>query len=90
MGDKYVLKSQGKSYIVQKNGVVMFCPWLFHPSDNFGHCLALPTCLGVAHSPTNICCVIQEGVIIEEKCAHRGALARRERHTLSLGQNKHG
>jgi len=34
--------------------------------------------------------VIQEGEITVEKYAHRGASARRERHTLSLGQNKHG
>ena len=25
-------------------GVAMFCPCLFCPSDNFEHCLALPTC----------------------------------------------
>ena len=33
-----------------------------------------------AHFSSDICCVIQEGVITEEKCAHM----------LSLGQNKHG
>jgi len=40
-----------------------------------------------AHFSTDICCVIQEGVITVEKCAHRGASALREHHTLSLGQN---
>jgi len=34
--------------------------------------------------------VIQEGEITVEECAHRGPSARRERHTLSLGRNKHG
>jgi len=41
----------------------------------------------------DIWCVIQEGVITVEKSVHRGASARRERHTLSLGQNienRHG
>jgi len=42
------------------------------------------------HFPTDICSVIQEGEITVEKCAHRGASARWECHTLSLGQNKHG
>jgi len=43
-----------------------------------------------AHFPTDICSVIQEGEITVEKWAHRGATARQERHTLSLGRNKHG
>ena len=43
-----------------------------------------------AHFPTDICSVIKEGEITVEKCAHQGALAHRERHTLSLGRNKHG
>ena len=43
-----------------------------------------------AHFSTDICCVIQEGLITVEKCAHRGASARQECHMLSLGQNKHG
>jgi len=34
--------------------------------------------------------VIQEGKITVKKCVHRGASARQERHTLSLGRNKHG
>ena len=34
--------------------------------------------------------MIQEGEITVEKCAHRGTPAHRERHTLSLGQKKHG
>ena len=42
------------------------------------------------HLPTDICFVIQKGEIIVEKCAHRGASARRERRTLSLGRIKHG
>ena len=42
------------------------------------------------HFPSDICSVIQEGEITVEKCTHRGASVRRERHTLSLGQNKHG
>ena len=41
---------------------------------------------GCAHFPTDICSLIQEGVITVEKCAS----AHRERHTLSLGRNKHG
>jgi len=41
-----------------------------------------------AHFPIDICSVIQEGKV--EKCMHRGASARRERHMLSLGRNKHG
>ena len=41
---------------------------------------------GCAHFPTDICSLIQEGVISVEKCAS----AHRERHTLSLGRNKHG
>ena len=36
-----------------------------------------------------ICCLIQKGVEWIEKCVHRGASARWERHTLSLGRNKH-
>ena len=32
--------------------------------------------------PTDICSVIQEGVLTVEKCAHQGASARRERQTL--------
>ena len=43
-----------------------------------------------AHFSTDICCVIQEGVITVEKCAHQGTSAHWVRHTLSLGQNKHG
>ena len=50
-------------------------------------CADAPWC---SHFSTNICCVIQEGVKSIEKCMHRGASARLERHTLSLGQNKHG
>ena len=42
------------------------------------------------HFPTDICSVIQEGEITVGKCAHQGASARQERHTLSLGRNKHG
>ena len=45
----------------------------------------VPQC---AHFPTDICSVIQEGEITEEKCMHRGASANQERHTLS--RNKHG
>ena len=41
-------------------------------------------------STTDICSVIQEGEITVENCAHRGAAICRERHTLSLGRNKHG
>ena len=57
-------------------GVVMFCPyvcfvqvtilklvWRSRRADT-------PQC---AHFPTDICSVIQEGEITEEKCAHRGA-----------------
>ena len=47
----------------------------------------MPLC---EHFPTDIYFVIQEGEITVEKCAHRGASARREGHKLSLGQNKHG
>ena len=43
-----------------------------------------------AHFPTDILSVIQGGEITVEKCAYRGASARQERHTLSLGRNKHG
>ena len=43
-----------------------------------------------AHFPTDICSVIQEGVLTVEKCAHRGKSVGREPHTMSLGQNKHG
>ena len=43
-----------------------------------------------AHFPSDICSGIQEGEITGEKCAHRGASARQECHTLSLGRNKHG
>ena len=42
------------------------------------------------HFPTDICSVIQEGEITDEKCVHQGTSMRRERHTLSLGRNKHG
>ena len=45
-----------------------------------------PRCM---HFPTDICYVFQEGEITVEKCAHRGASARQERHMLSLGRNKH-
>jgi len=47
----------------------------------------VPRC---AHFPTDICSLIKEGEITLEKCTHRGASAHRERHTLSLGRNKHG
>ena len=50
-------------------------------------CAGAPRC---APFPTDICSVIPEGVLTVEKCAHRSASARREPHTLSLGQNKHG
>ena len=46
-----------------------------------------PQCV---HFPTDIRSVIQEGEITVEKCTQWGASAPRERHTLSLGQNKHG
>jgi len=73
-------------------GVVMFCPcffvqvtilklvWRSRRAD-------APRC---AHFSTDICSVIQEGEMTVEKCLHWGAPARRERHMLSLGQNKHG
>jgi len=50
-------------------------------------CADAPRC---AHFPSDICSVIQEDEITVEKCAHLGASACRERHTLSLGRNKHG
>ena len=43
-------------------------PWLFCPSDNWEHRLALPT-PRCAHFYTYIGCVIQEGVKSLEKCA---------------------
>ncbi len=63
----------------------MFDPCSFCPSKLSG--ADAPWC---AHFSSAICCVNQEGVISLEKCAHRGASARRECHTLSLGWNKHG
>jgi len=68
-------------------GALMNHPWLFCPSDNLEHRLALPTrsSASVRACYTYIGCVIQEGVKSIEMCAHRGASARRERHTLSLG-----
>ena len=55
------------------NIVVTFCPCLFCPSDNLGHSLVLPTRANAPrceHFSTDICCVIQEGVITVEKCMH--------------------
>ena len=43
-----------------------------------------------AHFPTDICSLIQEGVITVEKWEHRGASVHMVHHTLSLGRNKHG
>ena len=56
----------------------------------FGAPLDALMCRGACPFSTDTCCVIQEGVITVEKCAHWGPSAHRERHTLSLGQNKHG
>ena len=76
-----------------KNGVVMFCPCFFVVQVTIlklgwrSRRANVPRCV---HFPTDICSVIQEGEIAVEKCAHRGTLARREHHTLSLGRNKHG
>ena len=41
-----------------------------------------------AHFSTDICCVNQEGVKTLEKCAQRGASARRERHIVCLDKTK--
>ena len=43
-----------------------------------------------AHFSTDICSVIQEIEVTVEKCVHRGTSRCKERHTLSLGRNKHG
>jgi len=70
----------------------MVCPCLFSPGDNFKTSLALPTRWRASVHALSyrylLRYMIQEGEITVEKCAHRGASVRRERHTLSLGRNK--
>ena len=73
-------------------GTGLFRPCLFCPSDNFETCLALPM-----RWPASVCAFSYWYLFCDprrwdnsRKVAHRGASARRERHTLSLGRNKHG
>ena len=87
------MKDRGVRVVEGGKGTGLFRPCLFCPSDNFETCVLRSGCADVpryTHFPTDICSVIQEGEITVEKCAHHGASASRERHTLSLGQNKHG
>jgi len=62
-------------------GVMMFYPCLFCPSDNVWHspCADAPrrTDFSTVITPS---CITQQ--ISVEKCAHRGASARRERQTM--------